>query len=46
MIETEETLRERDKRIYASLKATTAEYLRHASSNSGRRPLSLVSEYL
>ena len=46
MTETRETLRVRDERAYERLKKTTAEYLRHASLESGRRPLALVSEYL
>ena len=47
MTETTETLRVRDERAFERLKkGTTAEYLRHASLKSGRRPLVLVSEYL
>ena len=47
MTETTETLRARDERAYEGLKKkTTAEYLRHASLQSGRHPLALVSEYL
>ena len=46
MTETTETLLARDQRVYSSLKATTGEYLRHASRKSGRTPLSLVAEYL
>ena len=41
-----ETLRARDERDFSYRKPPTAEYLRHASRTSGRRPLALVSEYL
>ena len=41
-----ETLVARDYQAYSSLKATTAEYLRHANRKSGRSPLALVAEYL
>ena len=41
-----ETLRARDERVFSYPKPSTAEYLRHASRKSGRRPLALVSEHL
>lgn len=45
--DTTETLRARDERAYLRLKKlSTAEYLRHASRTSGRKPLALVSEFL
>ena len=41
-----ETLKARDERVFFYRKPPTAEYLRHASRKSGRRPLALVAEYL